>query len=151
MRLELGSLARPRGHVSRAVVPADVAPLGALLLAAYRGGPDDEDETLEDAVRLVEQTFEGTSGPLIEAASRCIETEGTIRCACLVTRWRGTPLVAHVVTEPAFQRRGFATQLLREAAWELQGAGESLFRLYVTQANVSAIRAYERVGFAVVR
>lgn len=126
---------------------ADADALGALLLEAYRGTPDDEGETLDDARRIVRELFAGAAGTPMWAVSEATEREGRIVSATLVTLWQDLPLVAQLVTAPAWQRRGLARAGLQRAINRLAAGDEVVVRLVVTQGNTRAEALYESLGF----
>jgi ribosomal protein S18 acetylase RimI-like enzyme len=73
--------------------------------------------------------------------------KGRLASAALVTLWHGLPLVAHVVTTPAWQRRGLARAGLLRAINRLAAGDETVVRLVVTQGNAPAEALYESLGF----
>lgn len=54
--------------------------------------------------------------------------------------------ISAVCTHPAFQRRGYARQLMRRLMYEIQAAGEVPF-LHVVSENTGAQDLYEALGF----
>jgi hypothetical protein len=79
---------RPVDRVSligeRSPTRADIPALGALMLDAYRGTIDFEEETLERSVAEIQRTFGGDYGPFMPECSRIVEREGQIvprRCS----------------------------------------------------------------------
>ncbi|MDP2007313.1 MAG: GNAT family N-acetyltransferase [Rubrivivax sp.] len=143
--------------VQRRVVAADPAArpptlgdadaLGALLLEAYRGTPDDEGETLEEACRTAREIFAGAAGTPMWAVSEVTEREGRLVSAVVVTLWQDLPLVAQMVTAPAWQRRGLGRAGLLRCINRLAAGDETVVRLVVTQGNTRAEALYESLGF----
>lgn len=125
----------------------DADALGALLLDAYRGTPDDEGETLEDARRIVRDILAGAAGALMWSVSEVIAREGRLVSATLVTLWQNLPLVAQMVTAPAWQCRGLARAGLLRTINRLAAGDETVVRLVVTQGNARAEALYESLGF----
>jgi ribosomal protein S18 acetylase RimI-like enzyme len=138
----------PRRRVERSDVPA----LGDLMLAAYRGTVDDEDETLEDAVGEVEGILDGTYGPFAADASFVVEADDGLVGASLVAiwEWESRPLLLYLVVRPDAKRRGIGTALMLESANALATAGHHALDLFVTEANEPAINLYRKLGFEVV-
>lgn len=139
--------AAPEGE-RRSLRAGDVLPLARLMLAAYRGGVDDEGETEADAIGVVRDTFAGRVGPFLAHASFGHWRDGALVAAIVVTRFENEPLIAFCVTEPAHAGQGHATALMAAALGALHAAGDTRVRLYVNPANVGAIRLYRRLGFA---
>ncbi len=133
----------------RAAGPADREGLAALLLVAYRGTVDDDGETLGDALAEIDRTLGGAYGPYLERCSFLAEDAGRVVAASLVTRWTEAPLLAFVMVDPGFQRRGLGERLLRRSMAALRAAGETELVLFVTDGNAPAQRLYERLGFVV--
>jgi GNAT superfamily N-acetyltransferase len=136
---------------ARAPTPADQAALAELMLAAYRGTVDDEGETLEDAMVVMQQWADGDFGQPMWAVSEVVErhAEGhsPLVAATLVTLWQDLPLVAFVMTHPAWQRQGLARAGLQRAMQRLSAGDETVLRLVVTASNAPAMALYEQLGF----
>jgi ribosomal protein S18 acetylase RimI-like enzyme len=135
---------------TRMASPADRQALANLLLAAYAGTIDDEGETPAEALAEIERTLGGAYGPYLEPCSFLAEVDGRVVAASLITRWAEAPLVAFVMIDPRFQRRGLGERLLRRSMAALWSQGERELLLFVTEGNTPAQRLYERLGFAVV-
>ncbi|MEV6631757.1 GNAT family N-acetyltransferase [Actinoplanes sp. NPDC051470] len=58
--------------------------------------------------------------------------------------------ISAVCTDPAFRGRGYATRLVRAVADGIHARGETPF-LHASARNLSAIRLYESIGFALRR
>jgi ribosomal protein S18 acetylase RimI-like enzyme len=131
------------------------APIGArpardlaeLLLAAYRGGPDEEEHTLDEAEAEVLRTVQGSYGPLVPEASLVASDELGPCAASLVVRHKGSILLAHALTHPRCAGRGLGSSLIVQSCQLLKAMGESEVLLAVNPANVRAIKLYERLGF----
>jgi ribosomal protein S18 acetylase RimI-like enzyme len=149
MRRELGGLPEARDEwPAREVEGADAEDLAVLMYEAYRGTPDDEGETLEDARAEVRKTFDGEYGTFLRFASFVSEVDGRLLGASLVTHWRGAPLIAFAMTHPEAIRQGLATSLILRSLHALAEAGYREANLAVTNANDPARRLYEKLGFA---
>ena len=133
----------------RSVTEADAAPLGRLMLDAYRGTVDDEGETLEDAVAEVAKTTQGGYGRFLPDCSLAIEQNGVMSSACLITliEERGLPFLAFAMTAPGSQGKGMAAFLLKTAINVLFDNGHRELVLVVTEANEPAVRLYRKLGF----
>lgn len=66
--------------------------------------------------------------------------------ACLVTEWRGHPLLAHLLVRPSRRGTGLGTALLSRSANRLRAGGAVDWTLAVTRGN-PAERLYARCGF----
>jgi GNAT superfamily N-acetyltransferase len=131
---------------TRRVDPADAEALAALMLDAYRGTIDDDGESIDDARSEVAGYFAGASGPPIIEASAVAIDHGAIAAVVLVSRFKGEPLLAYLLTGRAWKRRGMATALIQGSLADLASIGEPRVHLWVTAGN-PAERIYERLGF----
>lgn len=151
MRAQLGPQPPGGAWATRSAGRADRQALADLMIVAYRGTIDDGGETPEEALAEIDHTLGGAYGAFLPTCSFLAEEAGRAVAASLVTSWAEAPLVAFLMVDPGFQRRGLGEQLLRasmEALWR-QGNRELL--LFVTDGNAPAQRLYRRVGFVVVR
>ena len=121
--------------------------LAALMLAAYRGSVDEEEETMEQAAIELRKTFTGAYGPFLPQCSRVIERNGQIVAATLVTGWQDRPFVAFAMTAPEFKRQGIARASMLNTMQDVLKCGESLLSLVVTVQNEPAFNLYQSLGF----
>jgi GNAT superfamily N-acetyltransferase len=127
----------------------DIAALGELMLAAYRGTPDEADagQTIASATEEIGRVFSGEYGQLIWEAS-FVASEGNEPIAVtLVTVWQGEPLLAYVFTAPSHAGRGLARNLIRASMNTLAAHGHTRLNLAVTENNPRAWKLYESIGF----
>ncbi|GAB2591525.1 hypothetical protein [Microlunatus antarcticus] len=93
----------------RTLRPADTEALGALLWNAYRGTVDEDDyDEPSDAMEDAERTLAGWWGPLIDEASLAATAKDALVAAAVTVRDAAhdtIPLLAFVLTDPAWQRR----------------------------------------------
>ena len=149
MVLDLQNFATPPTppEVSRAVLDSDREPLAQLMLAAYRGESDDDNNTLEDAHDEIRKTFAGEYGEFLPDISVIIERDGDIAATTLITLFEERPFVCFTMTAPQFKRQGLALATLLAAIEHLKSAQETELRLLVTSGNSPAVRLYEHLGF----
>lgn len=121
--------------------------LAELMLAAYRGSVDEEEETIEGAAAEIRRAFAGEHGPFLPECSRVIERNGKLVAATLVTCWQGRPLVAYAMTAPEWKRRGIARASMVNTMQDVLASGESLLSLVVTIKNEPAFNLYTSLGF----
>ena len=120
----------------------------ALLFLAYLDGPDQEEDTVEEARAEIARTLDGGYGPLIPKASFVVrDAEGPV-VATFVVLHGSAPLLAHVVVHPRAQGRGLGTSLMQRSIAALAERGHSEVTLAVPPDN-RARRLYERLGFVV--
>lgn len=131
----------------RAPQPADAALVAELMLAAYRGTIDDEGETPEETLEVVQQLMAGEYGVMLWNISEVTERAGHLVAATMCTVWEGRPFVAFMVTAPGFKGQGLARAGLTRAINRLAAAGDPVLRLVVTQGNTPAERLYRSLGF----
>lgn len=149
MALNLANVPTPPTQLEgvRAVLASDREPLARLMLAAYRGESDDDNNTLEDAHEEIRKTFAGEYGEFLPETSVIIERDGDIATATLITRFEELPYVCFTMTAPQFKRQGLARASLLASIQNLQNAQETVLRLMVTSSNTPALRLYEHLGF----
>lgn len=123
-----------------------VEQLAELMLAAYRGTPDDEGETLEDTRDEIGGTLAGQYGPLDQEASAAHYEGDALASALIITEFDGGPFVPYVFTRPAYQQRGHAGSLLKRTAQVLRSQGRDSLDLAVTVGGPGE-RLYEHLGF----
>lgn len=149
MVLHLNEFATPPSgsEVCRSVQDSDRDPLAHLMLAAYRGESDDENNTLDDAREEIRKTFAGEHGEFLPETSVIIERDGVIAAATLITLFEELPFVCFTMTAPQFKRQGLARASLLASIQNLQNAQETVLRLMVTSGNTPALHLYEHLGF----
>jgi len=147
MRLALTPRRIARIEGTRAPSAADRDALADLMLDAYRGTIDDEDETLQDAIAEVDRTFAGGYGVFLGACSRVVEREQQLASACLITLFEGKPWLSVSMTRPRWKRHGFARGLLNESLNLLAEARYQEIGLIVTEGNSAAEALYRSLGF----
>jgi ribosomal-protein-alanine N-acetyltransferase len=117
----------------RPATPADAGPLAALEAACFdtpwKAAPIAEEIANPEALVLI---AEDDPPPLGYAAFRRLATEGERR---------------RIAVAPAARRRGLAAALLAAGLARLAREGVELCHLEVDEANLPAIRLYEREGF----
>jgi 3-oxoadipate enol-lactonase len=136
----------------RTIAPDDIPALAKLLLDAYKDTIDDEGETLDDALRAMQDTFAGTwqTGTLLESCSFVIEEGGEPLACSIVTWWHEQPLLAYVMTHPTAQNQGMGRFLIHKSSNALLAQGYRDLLLFVTKGNFPAQHLYEKLGFQIV-
>lgn len=128
----------------RTVVPADLAGLAGLMLDAYVGTIDYEDETFDDALEEVSAFLED-DGSLLDR-SYIVEDEGKIVSSILVSMSQGLPFIGYVMTIPSHKNQGLARLLVTHALNELCGDGHERVVLYITDGNIPSETLFRSVG-----
>ena len=142
-----------RREVTGLVSTGDFAPwssaaeLAPLMLAAYRGTPDDEGETLEDTVEVLEDAMRGEWGPWLPEASFVALNAGVPVGAVLTAMYGELPFISFVFTSPEHAGRGVATRLIARACEALAEQGYATVDLWVNPASEGAVRLYRHLGF----
>lgn len=131
----------------RRVSPDDRLPLGRLLLDAYRGTIDAEEDSLDAALAEIDRTRNGAYGPYLPAESCVVERHGALASAVLLTHWQERPLVAFAMTLPDYQRQGLARACMLHAMHALHASGFREVSLVVTVGNEPALRLYQALSF----
>jgi ribosomal protein S18 acetylase RimI-like enzyme len=121
--------------------------LAPIMLAAYRGTPDDEGETLEDTIAVIDAGIAGEWGDWVEEASfvalNASEPVGAVMMAMTGER----PFISFVFTHPDHAGTGVATRLIGRACAALAARGDETVDLWVNPASERAIRLYRHLGF----
>ncbi len=142
----------PEGIVCDERNAADVA---AVIVEAYRDHPGRklhaEVRTQESALEFVRSALQGGYGLAHPGFVRGVVRDGQLAAAivgCEVAPDVG--FVLQVVVDPAYQRQGLGSQLLRQLAQRFRQAGLARMALGVTKTN-PALGLYERLGFRPLR
>ncbi len=120
--------------------------LGELLFRAYEGGPDQEEDTVEEGEQEVARTLDGTYGPLVPEASFVLRDDRGPIAATFVVRHAAALLLAHAVVHPRARGLGVGTAMIRRSIAAVAAAGETEIHLAVHPEN-RARKVYERLGF----
>jgi GNAT superfamily N-acetyltransferase len=132
--------ARPSGAYR--VAPLDMVLHGPLELQQLSSAPD------RDGDRHVwGEALGGGYGPVIPGASLILLVGSTPCGAIVVTEYRGSPLLAHVVVAEPVRGRGLGRALLAESMRALSASGYVDCQLNVADDNPIARRAFQSVGF----
>jgi RimJ/RimL family protein N-acetyltransferase len=131
---------REPGHT---IGPDDLHPLAQLMLDAYRGTIDSEDESYEDAVDEVSSYLEDT--PLLDHSFQ-IKSDDRPVSAVLVSQIEGDAFIGYVMTDPDHKGRGLATEVAGRALASLQSDGYERVVLYITQGNKPSERVFRGLG-----
>jgi GNAT superfamily N-acetyltransferase len=144
------SVARPEMFVVGLITATDTARIAQLMLDAYRGTVDDAGETLAEALHEVHGFWAGTAG-VTPWAEMCmgVRVGDEVVAACLVGEWqsRQVPLIAYVLTHPAWQRRGLASALVGRALRHLWQHQRWPVYAVITAGNLPSERMMMRAGF----
>jgi len=149
MILSLPSSDQGEKTTAESVTSSHQAKLARLMWAAYQGTVDYDGETLEEATKEIEHTFEGGYGALLSDCSFVIsdESDQLLISAILITLYQDAPLLAFSMTHPDYKRQGYGRILVREAMAALTEAGYSEVYLSVNCANEPALGLYRSFGF----
>jgi ribosomal protein S18 acetylase RimI-like enzyme len=147
MQLDLRSRLEWPAHTARNPRLEERETLAQLMLAAYRGGADDEGETIAEALQEVDRVLVSADRPFKPEASFVIEIDAILASASLVSLFRGAPLITHIMTHPNYKRRGLGVSALLSSAHALGEQGWRSLSLYVTDSNAPALALYGRLGF----
>ena len=121
--------------------------LAHLMDVAYQGTIDHEGESPDQCLAEMKGTLTGKYGPYLDTASFVTMEGEKALAASLITLWKGKPLVAFTMTDPAHQGKGLSRGLLRKSMHALRQAGHKALYLVVTEGNVPAERLYRKLGF----
>lgn len=139
----------PGGLRIRTLTPADLASLARLMLDAYIGTIDYEDEDLDDAMEEV-RSFLDDDASLLDR-SYLAEDDGEIVSAVLVSMSAGRPFIGYVMTLPSHKKQGLARLLITHLLKRLSDDGHETVVLYITEGNTPSERLFRSVGALQVR
>lgn len=128
--------------VLRRIALADLDALAGLMLDAYRGTTDFEDETYEDAVAEVQSFFDGS--PSFEHSYLALDGDEAVS-AVLVSVYEGEAFIGYVMTRPGHKGRGLGRHLVRQAMGSLADDGHGRIVLYITEGNTPSERLFAGV------
>jgi predicted GNAT family acetyltransferase len=128
----------------RSVSRDDLDGLARLMLDAYVGTIDYDDENLEDAIEEVRSFFDDGE-PLLDR-SYVVESDGTILSAILLSLAEGRPFIGYVMTLPSHKSRGLARLVTTIAMERLAGDGHERVVLYITDGNTASEALFRSVG-----
>jgi RimJ/RimL family protein N-acetyltransferase len=134
----------------RPAQPTDSQVLAELMLDAYRGTIDYNDETLDDAVSEIQAYLAGKrGGQALLSASRLAFEGSVLVSACLVGDWheRQCPLIAYVMTRAPWKNLGVGQQALCAVLQALREQGHREVRAVITEGNTPSERLFGRLGF----
>ncbi|NTW41556.1 MAG: GNAT family N-acetyltransferase [Cellulomonadaceae bacterium] len=121
--------------------------LAPLMLAAYRGTPDDEGESLQDTVDVLADAMRGGFGLWLPAASFVALEGGEPVGAALTALHDDEPFIAFLFTAPDASGRGVGARLVGRVCQALANDGYDSVALWVGVANKRAARLYRHLGF----
>ncbi len=147
MSAKCESLGRP-GTVSP-IASVAVEALARLMVEAYEGTADwEEGDDAEVAAAEIRATFAGEYGAFNDSASAVIFGDsGEPVSALFISNFEGRATILFVYTAKSASGRGYATALIRNAAYHLDLVGVEEVFLYVSSSNPAG-KLYEKLGFS---
>lgn len=133
--------------ILRAATIADSEALAELMIDAYTGTTDYDDETLDDARAEMERYFSGAYGPPMLDCSWVIEVDDQVIAACLASFWVDQPLISYVMTRANLKGHGLAAALLTATLNSLYGEAHSGVTAVISEGNTPSERLHQRAGF----
>lgn len=130
------------GHLRR-LTENDRLALAHLMIDAYRGTIDSEDETLDDAIAEVASWFE--DDPLLRH-SFGVEHEGRLVSAVLVSLAEQAPFVGYVMTAGGSKSKGLGSAVVEAAFASLRNDGYVSAVFYITKGNRPSERLFTSLG-----
>jgi len=123
--------------------------LADLMLDAYRGTIDFDDETIDDARHEVESYFSGSVGAAWLESSWLVFEEDKLLCASLVSFWndRNVPLLAYVMTAAEAKGKHLATAAVSRSLQSLIDHRHGEIRAVITEGNTPSEKVFTRLGF----
>jgi RimJ/RimL family protein N-acetyltransferase len=133
--------------ISEKIESSHVPELAKLMDASYKNTIDYEGETPEQCVQEMKDTIAGKYGPFIYSASFILKNKDKAVSAILLTEWKSQPLIAYTMSDPDFQGKGLAKNLIRKSISALAKLNRKELFLVVTDGNTSAQNLYKSLGF----
>lgn len=132
---------------------ATVEALGDLDARGFRGSVDDlvMGGTLEEYTEIVQSLLDSRIGRFLDEASTLLYEPTPPRLVGGILISEASPregVILDLVVDPERRRHGYGRFLLQWGLRALHALGYTTATLWVTEANVSAIRLYESEGFA---
>ena len=134
----------------RPVKIADAPAIADLMIDAYRGAIDYDDETLEDALAEVHAYLAGERGGQPWLTISCLAfVDDCLVGACLVGEWseRQLPIIAYVLVRANWKRRGVGRQMVSTVLKVLKEKGFSEVRAVITEGNEPSEYLFQQMGF----
>jgi predicted GNAT family acetyltransferase len=132
------------GHGVRSITSDDIPGLSKLMLDAYIGTIDYDDEDLDDAVGEVRSYFEN-GHPLLDR-SYLVESQGPIVSAVLVSLSDGMPFIGYVMTAPDSKNLGLGRLVTTASLVALAQDGYEKVVFYITEGNRPSEALFRAVG-----
>lgn len=117
--------------------------LAALMLDAYRNTIDDEGESLEDALRAVDDYF----ASIVRPYSYVMVDGSDLVAFAFVVVVNDVHYIDPVVVAAARKRLGFGSSLVRRCLGSLADAGVGEVGATITDGNVASERLFVGLGF----
>lgn len=127
----------------RRIGQSDHGALARLMLDAYVGTIDFDDETLDDASNEVGWWLR--AAPMLDH-SLVLERDGHLLSAVLVSERDLVPFIAYVMTDPDHKRTGLADVVVRACLHSLRSTGGQRVEFAITRGNTASERLFARVG-----
>lgn len=127
----------------RNVGPDDLEGLAQLMLDAYRGTIDYDDETYEDAVAEVRSFFQRS--PALDL-SYVIEFDDKFVSAVLVAVSDDDPFIGYVMTHPDHKGAHLGRRLVHHALSSAKEAGYRRVVFYITAGNYPSEALFASLG-----
>jgi L-amino acid N-acyltransferase YncA len=134
----------------RPVQAADTLLLAELMIDAYRGTIDYDDETFDDGLAEVNAFIVGErGGPPWLAMSYLALVDSHVVGACLTGEWseRQLPVIAYVLTSANWKKQGVGRQLLFRVLDALNENSYPEVRAVITEGNTPSENLFLKIGF----
>ena len=128
----------------RTITSGDLVGLARLMLDAYVGTIDYEDENLDDAVEEVRSFLEDPDS-LLDRSYIVVDNE-EILSAVLVLMSQGQPFIGYVMTVPSHKKQGLARLVTTCAIKRLADDGHEKVALYITDGNTPSENLFRAIG-----
>ncbi|WP_075619609.1 GNAT family N-acetyltransferase [Paenisporosarcina indica] len=134
-------------HKLQHIQKDDITKVATTMLDAYKGTVDQQENTVEEAIREVEKIVNNGYGPFISEASYWIELNNEAAAVVCINLWNGRPLITEIYTGKNYHRQGLARTLILASMNTLFYKGYDEIDLNVTLENTKALHLYDSLGF----
>lgn len=132
----------------RPVDTEQIRDIAKMMYEAYVDTPDYEGETVNDLSKELSMVFRGYFGTYLSEASLVLyDDDETPASFLFVCAYKNEPTITYLFTRKDQTGKGYALALMQAAENILLDLGYDRIALYVSKANLPALKLYLKHGF----